>query len=50
MITLEMDMFSDGVVMDCPWDDAEYQIPDRARMKRERQAYEEAERKGREDG
>ncbi len=44
---LEMDMIESGLVMDWPWDDMESLAPDRARLKRERQAYEEAERGGR---
>ncbi len=33
------------MTVDWWWDEQEYRVPSRARMKRERQAYEEAERK-----
>jgi len=36
------------VVTDWWWGEQEYRVPSRARMKRERQAYEEAEREDRE--
>lgn len=32
------------LIVDWCWDEQEYRLPSRARMKRERQAYEEAER------
>lgn len=35
---------------DCWWDGQEYRVPSKARMKRERQAYEEAEREGLRNG
>lgn len=34
------------MVVDWWWDEQEYRVPSKARMKRERQAYEEAEREG----
>lgn len=37
------------MVVDWWWDEQEYRMPSRARMKRERQAYEEAEREDREN-
>lgn len=37
------------MVIDEEWNEIEYGIPNRARMKRERQAYEEAEREDREN-
>lgn len=36
--------------VDPEWDGIEYRIPNKTRLKRERQAYEEAEREDREDG
>lgn len=36
------------IVTDWWWDEHEYRVPSRARMKRERQAYEEEEREDRE--
>ena len=36
------------MTVDWWWDEQEYRVPSRARMKRERQAYEEAEREDRE--
>ncbi len=35
------------MVVDWWWDEQEYRVPSRARLERERQAYEEAEREGR---
>lgn len=35
------------VVVDAAWDRNEFMLPDRERLKRERQAYEEAERENR---
>lgn len=37
------------MVLDWPWDEIEYGVPDKRRLNRERQAYEEAEREDRED-
>ncbi len=37
-------------VIDWWWDEQEYRAPSRTRLKRERQAYEEAEREDRDDG
>lgn len=44
-----MEMIENAMVVDNWWDEQEYRIPSRARMKRERQAYEEAEREDREN-
>lgn len=38
-----------AMLTDWWWDEHEYRVPSRARMKRERQAYEEAEKGDRED-
>lgn len=38
------------MVVDWVWDEIEYGIPNKRRIKRERQAYEEAEREDRENG
>lgn len=40
-----MEQTENVMVTDYWWDEQEYRVPSRARMKRERQAYEEAERK-----
>lgn len=37
------------MVIDSEWEEIEYGVPSRTRLKRERQAYEEAEREDRED-
>lgn len=39
-----MEQTENVMVTDYWWDEQEYRVPSRARMKRERQAYEEAER------
>ncbi len=41
-----MEQTENVMVTDYWWDEQEYRVPSRARMKRERQAYEEAEREG----
>ena len=45
MMAIEVE---DPMVTDWWWDGHEYRMPSKARMKRERQAYEEAEREDRE--
>ena len=40
------DQIENSMTVDWWWDEQEYRVPSRARMKRERQAYEEAERDG----
>lgn len=37
------------MVVDLEWDEIEYRIPNKARLRRERQSYEEAEREDREN-
>ncbi len=44
-----MEMIENAMVVDNWWDEQEYRLPSRAQMKRERQAYEEAEREDREN-
>lgn len=44
-----METVENSMVIDWWWDELEYRIPSKARLKRERQAYEEAEREVRED-
>lgn len=39
-----MEQVENVMAIDRWWDEEEYRVPSRARMKRERQAYEEAER------
>ena len=43
-----MQEIENKMVVDWVWDELEYGVPNRTRMKRERQAYEEAEREDRE--
>ena len=40
-----METIDNILTIDWWWDEQEYRVPSRARMKRERQAYEDAERK-----
>lgn len=42
-------MIENRMVIDDEWDEVEYRIPNKRRLKRERQAYEEAKREDRED-
>ncbi len=44
-----MQEIENKMVLDWPWDEEEYGVPDRRRLKRIRQAYEEAEREDREN-
>ncbi len=44
-----MEQIENRMVVDWVWDEIEYGIPNRHRLKRERQAYEEAEREDREN-
>ena len=39
-----MEQIENPMVLDWWWDEEEYHVPSKARLKRERQAYEEAER------
>lgn len=43
------EIIENRMVIDEEWGEIEYRVPNRDRMKRERQAYEEAEREDRED-
>jgi len=45
----KMEQIENRMVVDWVWDEIEYGIPNRHRLKRERQAYEEAEREDREN-
>ena len=45
-----MEQIENKMVVDWVWDELEYGVPSKARMKRQRQAYEEAEREDGEDG
>ena len=45
----EMQEIENKMVVDWAWDEIEYGVPSRRRIKRERQAYEEAEREDREN-
>lgn len=42
-------MIENKMVVDWVWDELEYGVPNKARLRRERQAYEEAEREDREN-
>lgn len=42
-------MLENRMVMDEEWGEIEYGVPNKRRLKREKQAYEEAEREDRED-
>ncbi|MDE5965859.1 MAG: hypothetical protein K2G89_03410 [Lachnospiraceae bacterium] len=44
------DQIENAMVVNWWWDESEYGVPSKARMKRERQAYEAEEREDREDG
>lgn len=44
-----MEQVENSMVVDWWWDEHEYQVPSMARIKRERQAYEEAEMEDMED-
>lgn len=44
-----METIENAMVVDWWWGEQEYRLPSRAQMKRERQAYEEAEREDREN-
>ncbi len=44
-----MEMIENAMVIDWWWDEQEYRVPSKARMKKQRQAYEEAEREDRKD-
>lgn len=44
-----MDKVDNIMVTDWWWDEQEYRVPSKARLKREMQAYEETEREARED-
>ncbi len=44
------EMIENKMVLDWPWDEIEYGVPSKRRLKTERQAYEEIERGDREDG
>lgn len=41
-----MEQIENKIVVDWAWDEIEYGVPDRVRMKRSRQAYEDTEREG----
>lgn len=43
------EQIENSMVVNWWWDEQEYRMPSKARMKRERQAYEEAEREDREN-
>ena len=45
-----MEQIENRTVVDWAWDEIEYGVPSRRRIKKERQSYEEAERADREDG
>ena len=45
-----MEQIENKMVVDWAWDEIEYGFPSKFRIKRERQAYEEAEREDRENG
>ena len=42
-------MIENKMVLDWPWDEIEYGVPNKRRLKRERQAYEEVEREDKEN-
>ena len=43
------EIIENKMVLDWPWDEIEYGVSNKRRLKRERQAYEEAEREDREN-
>lgn len=46
---MTMETVENSMVVDWWWDEQEYRVPSKARLKRERQAYEEAEREDRDE-
>lgn len=43
------ELIENKMVLDWPWDETEYGVPNKLRLKRQRQAYEESEREDMED-